>query len=81
MKTREDTRMVKLETQNHKPFFGRILEKMNTFTYGTWSFLLIHIWFTPSEGPKGFVNLFLKKLDLEVRQWKRPSSTVRLPAP
>ena len=43
MKTREDTRMVKLETQNHKPFFGRILEKMNTFTYGTWSFLLIHI--------------------------------------
>ena len=24
----------------------------------TWSFLLVHIRFTPSEGPKGFVNCF-----------------------
>jgi hypothetical protein len=24
---------------------------------------LVHVWFTPSEGPKGFVNWFLKKSD------------------
>ena len=29
--------------------------------FGACSFLLIHIGFTPSEGPKGFLNRFLKK--------------------
>ena len=33
-----------------------ILKKNSTFTFGAWSFVLAHIRFTPSEGPKGFVN-------------------------
>ena len=28
-----------------------------------WSFLLVDMRFTPSEGPKDFVNYFLRKLD------------------
>ena len=62
MKTSEDKRMVILD------FFGiavseHILKKISTIIFCAWSFLLVHIWFTPSEGPKGFVNLFFKKLE------------------
>ena len=28
-----------------------------------WSFLLVHVWFTPSEGPKGFKNCIFQKYD------------------
>jgi uncharacterized membrane protein YhhN len=35
---------------------GHILIKVSTFTFGAWPFLLVHIRFTPSEGPKGIVN-------------------------
>ena len=38
-------------------------KKSTHLLFGAWSFLLVHIWFTPSEGPKGFVNWFFKKLD------------------
>ena len=34
--------------------------KNSTF-FGAWSFLLVHMWFTPSEGSKGCVNRFPKK--------------------
>ena len=40
-----------------QPFLGHILKKNRHIHFlGAWSFLLIHIRFTPNEGPKGFVN-------------------------
>ena len=42
-------------------FFGHILKKSAHSLFGAWFFLLVHIWFTPSEGPKGFVNCFFQK--------------------
>ena len=56
----EDKRMVKLfflffflKTS----FFGHILKtKIAQSVFGAWSFLLVHICFTPNKGPKGFVN-------------------------
>ena len=71
MKRREDkikewSNFVFLEST----LFGHIKKikklKINTFTFGAWSLLLVHIWFTPSEGSKAFVNIFLKNLDHEV---------------
>ena len=41
--------------------FGHISKKISTFTFGAWSFFLVHIQFTPSVGPIGFVDLFFKK--------------------
>ena len=39
------------------------LKKLAHPFFGAWLVLLIHIQCTLSEGPKGFVNSFLKKLD------------------
>ena len=51
MKTREDRRKwSKLNSYSH------ILEKPAHSFFGAWSFLLVHLWFTPSEGLKGFIN-------------------------
>jgi hypothetical protein len=47
--------------QNY-PFWA-YTKKIRTFVFGAWSFLLVHIWFTPIEGSKDFVNWFFKKLD------------------
>ena len=65
--------------------FGHILKRSAHSLFGAWSFLLIHIRFTPSEGPKGFVIcLFFLK---EIRPWKldhekrQPSPMVRLHCP
>ena len=49
----EDKRMVKLEFcffLSTLPCLGIYMYKINTFTFGAWSFLLVHIQFTPSEG-------------------------------
>ena len=65
-------------------FFWTYIIKLSTRSlFGAWSFLLVHIWFTPSEGPKGLVNwIFWEigswKLDHKVGRSKRPSSMVRL---
>ena len=56
MKTRENKRMVKLEFFSQTALFGHILRKTAHSLFGAWSFLLVHIQFTPSKGPKGFVN-------------------------
>ena len=55
MKTREDKIMIILEffLLLKISLFGHIL-KITTFTFGAQSFLLVHIQFTLSEGPKGF---------------------------
>ena len=59
MKTKKDKRMIKLEFFiyfSFSNFFLAYIKKIITFTFGAWSFLLVHIRFTPSEGPKDFVN-------------------------
>jgi hypothetical protein len=78
MKTREDKRMIRLDFLFffQKCPFEHIFRKINTFTFGTWSFLLIHIRFTPSEGPKDpLFFLFLLnepwKLVLQGGPWKK----------
>ena len=65
MKTKVDKKMVKLD-------FWAYTKKISTFTFGAWSFLLVHIWFTPNEGPKAFVDYFFKEIEL----WKKPPSIV-----
>ena len=64
-------------------FFWHILKKISTFTFGAWSFLLVHLWFTPSEEPKGFVKLIFF---IKIKPWKsdhgeRPSSMVQVHGP
>ena len=85
MKTREDKRMVKLEFFK-TTIFGHILKKWAHSLFGAWSFLLVHIQYTPSENSKGFVNWICLgigawKLDQWIGPWKRPSSMVWLHGP
>ena len=40
--------------------FGHMLKKSTHLLFGAWSFLLVHIWLTPSEGPKGFEIDFVR---------------------
>ena len=52
-----------------------ILKKSAHSLIDAWSFLLIHIRFTPSKRPKDFVNWFFKKSDheswtMEIGPWK-----------
>ena len=54
--------------------------------FGARSFFLVHIQFTPNEGPNGFANFFSKKSDdgswtIKSDYGKRPSSMVRLHGP
>ena len=61
MQTREDKRMVKLFSSSFSQtaFFENMLKNLAHSFFGAWSFLLVHIRLTPSEGPKRFVILFL----------------------
>jgi len=57
MKTMEDNIMVKFELFFKIALFGHMLKKKSAHSlFGAWSFLLVHIWFTPSEGSTYFVN-------------------------
>ena len=86
MTTREDKRMIKLEFFSKVSLFGHTLKDSAHPFFGAWSFLLVHIRFTPSGGPKGFVNCTFKKSNHE--SWaiksdheKRPSFMVRFQVP
>ena len=63
------------------------IKKLAHLFFGAWSFFLVRIWVTPSEGSKDFVNLsFLRKQTMKVGpsshiMEKRPSSMVRLHYP
>ena len=83
MKPRKDKRIVKLEFFFfQKCSFKHILKKSAHSLFDAWSFLSVPIWFTPSEGPQGFVNWFLKKSGpWRSDHGKKPSSMVRLHAP
>jgi len=57
MKAKEVKRVIKIYFILFLNFpFWAYIKKNSTFTFGAWSFLLVHIQFTPSEGPKSFVN-------------------------
>jgi hypothetical protein len=61
MKTREDTILFKVGFSSFfskLPFWGINLYKKIAYNllFGAWLLLSVHIRFTPSEGPKGFVN-------------------------
>ena len=73
--------MIKLCLFFQNCHFWAYIKKISTFTFGARLVLLVHIRFTPSEGPKGFVNWFFKKSDHQVGSWKRPSSKVRFHGP
>ena len=51
-KTREVKRMVKLEFFSKLPFLDIYYKKSTHSLFDAWSFLLVHMRFTPSEGPK-----------------------------
>ena len=62
MKTKEDKRMVKLcFFLVQKCLFVTHTQKSTHSLFGAWAFLLVHIWFAPSNGPKGYINWFWKK--------------------
>ena len=45
---------------------GHVLRKSTHLLFGARSFLLVHIMFTPGEGPKGFVkSIFLRNRIME----------------
>ena len=56
--------------------FGHLLKWINTLTFEAWSYLLVHIRFTPSRRAKDFVYWFFKEigswmLDHQVGPWKK----------
>ena len=66
--------------------FGHILKESAHSLFGAWSFLLVHIRFTPSERPEDFVKRFFWeigpwKLDHQVGPWKKTIFMVRLHGP
>ena len=58
MNTRKDKRIFNFEFIQNYPFWTYVKIKSAHTFFGAWSFLLIHVWFTPSERPKSFVNWF-----------------------
>ena len=56
MNTREVKRWSNLIFFFESVLFGHILKNSAHSLFGAWSYLLVHIWFTPSEGQEGFVN-------------------------
>ena len=59
--------------------FGYKLKNSTHSLLGAWSFLVVHVWFTPSEGPKGFVNLFLRNWTIKVGPWRQTMEKGHLP--
>jgi hypothetical protein len=49
MKRREEKRMVVLAFYFQNCPFWTCIKKINSFAFDAWSFILVHIWFTPSE--------------------------------
>ena len=45
--------------------FGHKFKQLKYPLFGAWSLLMVHIWFTPSKGPKGFKNVFFRNWTME----------------
>ena len=59
------------------PLFGHILIYLPNLLFGAYLLLLVHIQYTPSEGPKGFKMCFFRNYD----RGKRPSNMGQLCGP
>ena len=69
-KKEEEGEKFKHEDNSQTTIFGHISKKLaHPFFFGAWSFLLVHIWFTPSQGPKGFKNAIIQIRTMEVWSW------------
>ena len=55
------------------------IKKLTHSLFGAWLFLLVHIQFTPSEGPKTFKTNFLRSPTMEVGPWTRTIEKGPLP--
>ena len=78
MKTRGNKRSVTLDFFFQVFLFGAFKKKTNRQINSAWSFLLVHIHFTPSEGPKKLCKLLFSYFILKLDRGKWPSSMVRL---
>jgi hypothetical protein len=59
----EEEERVKHETKILElSFLGYVKESSHPL-FGAWSLLLVHVWFTHSEGPNGFKHFIFKKVD------------------
>ena len=58
---------------------GHVLKKSAPSLFGASSFFLVHIWFTPNEGPKAFNTNFLRSQTMEVGPWTRTIDKGHLP--
>ena len=79
VKTRENKRTVKLDFFFKTTIFGHVLKNQHIHFWVHGHSSLVHIWFTPSEGPKGFVNWFFKKPDHGSWTWCRTMKKDHLP--
>ena len=62
--------------------FSWIFQKKSTHSlFGAWSFFLVHIRFTPCEGPKAFKTNLLRSWTMNSDHWQRPPCMVRLHGP
>ena len=72
MKTRELSNLNFFQNRQFKTYIKKMIR---SFTFGAWSFLLVHIRFTPSERPKNFVNWFFT----QIRPWTLDHEKGHLP--
>ena len=63
---RENKKTIELLLFSKLPFLSMYWKKSAHPLLAAWSFLLVHIQFTPSEGPNNFVNQFFKNMDHEM---------------
>ena len=54
----EEGEKVNMKENPKTGLFGYILKNQHVQLLGAWSLLLVHIWFTPSQGPKDFKHAF-----------------------
>jgi hypothetical protein len=85
MKTREDKRMVKHDLFLFFfkiAFLGHLLKnKLHIHFLVHGHYLLVHILFTPSEGPQGFVKSHLESWTTKSDHGKRSSSILQFHSP
>ena len=61
------------------PFWACIKKNPAHSLFSAWSFFLVHIRFTPSEGPKAFKSIYLRSLSMEVGPRTRTIQKGHLP--
>jgi hypothetical protein len=63
----EEGMKVKYEgNSQNRPLLDMYLKKSAHPLFGACSLLLVHVWFTPCQGPKSFQNMFFRNWNMEV---------------